>query len=428
MSSHLLRRNAIAAGIQVTVSALILFLAYRIIAKRFGLTEFGSWVMVTAVIGFFKFSDFGISGIAAAAISKSKEETRHLVLTRLVLSAVFLIFSSFLAIFLALILSQRFGWMRADSAGRELAIFLKYWGFWLTGALFSALTLVFQSVMDGLFMVVSKSIVIILGQSTFLLLVVILPPGLGIEALVHSFFWQQAVTFLGLFCVLLFGRKFIFHRESFKIFEELRKVWRKGIASQAVNVLSLTYDPLTKFLLIQWSGPEFVALFELAQRMVLQTRTVFVSVQQVALPKMSRMLDGELSELRRFFQGEARKIFSRSSLIFVLLMMASPVASFFLLSRVDSMLITYMGILVVGNWFNLLSLPAYLFLQAELRMRPIVLSHFVIALGNFGFSYLFAVLFTKNLAPVLGLGLSLGASGLALKSWFSQNYKNVVGR
>jgi len=125
---------------------------------------------------------------------------------------------------------------------------------------------------------------------------------------------------------------------------------------------TLLLDPVMKMLLSRYGGLEWVSEFELASRGVNQVRSFFVGVMFPLLPAAS-LLSRELDSIRVLFARTMRLLWLTAVPIFLLIgILAKPIVVLWLGTSPPH--IEYgLTILSLACLFNVITVPAYLFVQ-----------------------------------------------------------------
>jgi O-antigen/teichoic acid export membrane protein len=135
-----------------------------------------------------------------------------------------------------------------------------------------------------------------------------------------------------------------------------------GAFLYVAGLSSLLMEPCVKVLLTRYGNLELVSYFELASRIPLQARTLFANVTYPLLPAAS-LLMADLESIRKLFARTMKLLWLSAVPAFLVLAgFATPIMRVWLGKDIP-MAATAMALLSLGWLFNILTIPAYLFVQ-----------------------------------------------------------------
>jgi O-antigen/teichoic acid export membrane protein len=163
---------------------------------------------------------------------------------------------------------------------------------------------------------------------------------------------------------------------------------RYGTGFQAAAFGQILFEPAVKAILTRYSGLEFTGYYEMANRMVLQLRSILVSAYQSLVPYVASFLKSE-EELRSIYVSSYRLLFFFSSLSFGFVGLLLPLVLQVWLGRFVPKFIGIGELCLLGWALNTLSAPAYFIFIGTGKLRWPVLSHTAIGV----FSAVLGILF-----------------------------------
>ncbi|MCK1294843.1 oligosaccharide flippase family protein [Bradyrhizobium sp. 30] len=360
MQFHL-KRNAAWSVIEALSSAVILFFLYKIIVANLGIEALGVWSLVLATTSLMRLADAGAaSGLArfvavhfAASPIAARKYIDTAILTNLGLYCV---------LALLFYLPAKYGLrlaIRNDTALQQACELLPYAlaSFVLTNVAAAA-----SATLIGLHRADLKSQVIIGGIIVQAAASVLLISTFGLVAM------AQAQILQNLFCIFvsLALAKYVIDR---KVGILLPVKWKNSAFKEIVGfgaqlqlsaIIIFLYDPITKFLMGTFGGLELTGIFELANRLVFQTRALLVTPTQALVPAYAAAKLSSHEKLETLYSRSIAHIVAAGLPTMGALLVASPTISFILLGSVNWLFITLVMVLVSGWLTNLLAAPAYL--------------------------------------------------------------------
>ena len=161
----------------------------------------------------------------------------------------------------------------------------------------------------------------------------------------------------------------------------LKELFLYGGGMQISGIAQLLFEPLVKVLLTSYSGLALAGYFDMANRIVLQFRSIIVAAYMAVVPHVA----ARSSDLSR---DQSRAIYRESSglLLFVLLpyfaciAAGMPLALTLWKGQYDALFLAVALLQLGAWWLNCLALPAYLLNVGLGRLRWNILSHVAIGL------------------------------------------------
>jgi O-antigen/teichoic acid export membrane protein len=142
----------------------------------------------------------------------------------------------------------------------------------------------------------------------------------------------------------------------------IRSLLSFGAFLYVAGLSSLLMEPTIKVLLTRYGNLELVSYFELASRIPIQARTLFANVTYPLLPAAS-LLMADLESIRKLFARTMKLLWLSAVPTFLVLAgFAAPIMRVWL-GKAIPLAATAMALLSLGWLFNILTIPAYLFVQ-----------------------------------------------------------------
>jgi O-antigen/teichoic acid export membrane protein len=210
------------------------------------------------------------------------------------------------------------------------------------------------------------------------------------KAKIWSLFWGQTISiiFIGGISIVLSVNKIGFFYKPYKIKKEyLIKLIKFGGTMTVAKLVSLLLEPFMKIVITRYTGLTNVTYFDIANRIILQIRSLFERGINAIMPEISR-----LSSLPHNAKRELLAIMNKvikgnafvSTLVFGSLFIISGLLLKIWLSGNyhNSILFTFL-IVGFGYWVNLLIVPMYYFFMGLGEIKYCFYNHIIQSVINF---------------------------------------------
>jgi O-antigen/teichoic acid export membrane protein len=392
VSRRTLARNALSATIQVIVTGAITFELYRFLNRHLTVAQIGIWSVVLAGAATGRLIDLGLGGGVVKFVAKYMGENSRAqagTTIQMALAGMAVLFcAASLSLFpllnagLALLIKD------PSSLGQARAL-LPYA---LTTLVIGALSGVCLSALDGCQRMDLRAILGTTGSLVQLVSAYCLVPKLALLGLAIGQVIQSVAVFvagISLLLKLVGPDLYDFSGWRKSTFMELI---RYGTGFQAAAFGQILFEPAVKAILTRYSGLEFTGYYEMANRMILQLRSLLVSGYQSLVPYVAGALKSE-EELRGIYISSYRLLFFFAALGFGFVGLLLPFALQLWLGRFVARF-TEIGELCLLGWaLNTLNTPAYFIFLGIGKLRWPVLAHTVIGVFSAGLGIVFGRLF-----------------------------------
>jgi len=378
--------NAIMSMTQVAVTGGILFVLYRFLLKTIGIEQLGIWSLVLATTAITQIANLGLSRsvvkFVAKYVARGENENVSGVIQTAFLS---------MGIFVALILTIGYPiakWILRliiplESFPSALAIlpyaFLALW--------IMIVTSVFQAGLDGYQRIDIRSILLMGGTLLHLFLCFMLAPKFGLMGLAYARIIQNFIVFVSSWILI---KRYIPLLPIFpikwnkKLFKE---IIRYGMNFQVITIASILYDPVTKALLSKFGGLSMVGYYEMANKMIIQLRTLIVSANQVLIPVIADLKERAPKKIQSIYLSSYQLIFYLALPLYSLIIVSMPIVSKLWIGRNERIFVIFGTLLAIGWFFYTLNAPSYFTNLGTGELRWNVIGHIAIALLNVGLGF-----------------------------------------
>lgn len=239
-----------------------------------------------------------------------------------------------------------------------------------------------------------------------------------------SFFFLQHFALVGFITVLImqnvlvivFGlfvlnkrKHFIF---SFKYFDKkhAKELLHFSTKVQYITLIGFVLDPLTKGLLKHFGTYSNVGVYDMANKLVLQVRTIIVNLNQLLLPYFSKSADGA-GQNNKYIYVTIFKLLLRPVIwTFISLIIFSRFFSFFWLKEYNTEFVFYIIILSVASLLNVLSTPSYYSSLGQGKLRSLLKIHLIMGFLNLLLGFTMGYfLSAKGVAGAWAIALATGS-------------------
>lgn len=204
------------------------------------------------------------------------------------------------------------------------------------------------SAIDGIGRADIRSVLNIFGFFVYGVLSVILIPTNGIIGLAYAQVIQYLLMLLSARSVLVFKvsplRIIPVHLSRSAALVPLQY----GIRLQASTIPLALFDSLTRILLGKWAGLHFLGIYDLSYKMALYTRVMIQASVNPLVPEFARLWTRDTTAAKVYYAGVNMRTFRAVAIAFSLLILASPVFSFFLLEQISPKFIFTVSVLSLG--------------------------------------------------------------------------------
>ena len=351
-------RNAGMASTQVLVSGGILFVLFYYLIRTIGANDLGIWSVVLATSSTARLSQLGLSGgvvrFVAKYIARKDADRASAVIQTATISIACLMTIILVALYPIFLVLLRY-FLPAESYVTGLSLV----PFALISLWLGALSGVFASGLDGVLRTDVRSLIVMGSATLHLALVVSFVPNYGLLGLAYAQVIQSLFVLILSWSMLrryLISLPIIPYRWNRNLFREMLKY---GLNIQAASISQMLFDPTSKLLMSKFGGLEFVAFFEMANRMVQQFRSLVVSANQVLVPIFSSMYETTPDRIGSMYRDSFSLFLFMALPIFSGVIAMTPIVSVLWIGTYEVSFVSFSVILAIGWFLNTLSAPAY---------------------------------------------------------------------
>jgi O-antigen/teichoic acid export membrane protein len=376
----LLPRNITFSVLEALVTAASLFLLFKLMILYLPLQDLGVWSLVAAATSMARLGDLGVAVGVTRFVAKAIAEDRgsHAAITvetALITVTGLYIFLTVVAYFPLYFILHFFLNEPQLSQGRQI----------LPLALVSFVLVNMNSVtlssLAGMQRSYIKSIVVGGGFLVLIASSIVLLPSYHLLGILIAQIFQAIVVLFVSWIVLqqiMPALPYLPLQWSFNVCKELISY---GAQIQLVSILTFFFEPVTKMIMSSLGGLDSLALFEMANRLVVQTRSFIGSANQSLVPAYADLSTRKSSNLFSLFDKNIRYTTMSVVVSLALFAVAIPATSIILLGRLDQRYISFAIILAIGWLLNMLTTPIYFLAIGLAKLKYNTISHFIMAIA-----------------------------------------------
>lgn len=421
-----LTTNMTATLLQVVVNGGITFFLYRYVLDALGKELFGVWAVVLGTASVGKLADLGLAASAVKFVAQYLAREDRPAVLRVVETTVLSIglVVGVVALVLYPVLYVVLGWIIQEAhllpAARAILPYALA-TFWLT-----ALSGAVRGCIDGFHRIDLRSIILMVATGSYLALALWLVPQHGLIGLAVA-----QVVQAGLLLLLAWGvLKALFRAVPWVPFRWSRTAFRElfgySVKFQAIAVMQMLFEPITKSLLTIYGGTARAGDFELAQKLAFYLRSLIVNAHQAIVPTIADLHERAPALLREVYQRSYRIILLLLAVALPLLLVLLPQVSRLWLGSYQPIFVGYASLLLVGWFLNLLANPAYFANMGTGTLRWNVIGHVVIAVLNVGLGVVLGA-WLGGIGVVIGFVVALVAGSFTIL-WAYQRAHHIPAR
>ena len=369
-----IRRNLISNGIYLIVNALSLFIVYKLIIDRLGKDALGIWsVLFSFLLVIINSGNAANADLTRKYLENSNKLDSVFIGRKLVNSIVvyiiyFIIYSAFIISLLAIFIPDFF----KQQMGAIIIM--------LVGIFFGLINYSLSAILDATKLNYVKNRLSIISVLTFLIAsIFLINKNLGILGISLAYFSQYLMLFgLLIFVIIKRFKPVIKYKNISK--SEVQNLLESGWKLQLVALITISFDPITKYFLLQNSTLGFIAKFEIANRLINQIRTLIITSNQTLIPNLIKL--NNKNSKQNILERISLNNFKILSVLFFCLALFIPLIQKFYFNTSDIQFSLICLIAMIGYGVNIMSGPYYFFFLANgLDTIPLT-SHFVIGILN----------------------------------------------
>lgn len=405
-----LGRNSAFSLVQAAVSVAASFIVYKVLLNSRGVEALGVWSLTVGAIAFARLADLSGGNALTRLIAVSADErpgygdAEAVDTVTLFTAALYLLIGLVayvpLRAYLSSAIPQRFV--------PDLALLLPVT---LLCLVISSIGATLGSAIDGLNRADLRAKANLVSQIVFAVVSLLLIPRLGINGVALAQLLQFSLFTIINRVILISkvaGLRLLPVHVSTAAF---RSMIGYGTRLQLLTLAGIIFDPLTKVIINHAAGVAALAVYEIAYRIVSQSRQLIVSASTPLVAVFAVMGDKDRADAPPLLKRAGRLIFVSNGLVACVIVLASPLASLFFVKTISSEMIFAIVALAFGFVLNALTVPLYLYAQGVGVLRWNIASQMTLAIVTVLACWASAMLLGQQyVAAGVFVGLAAGAA------------------
>jgi O-antigen/teichoic acid export membrane protein len=413
--------NAASSLIQVIISSIIIFISYKYLINILGIEKLGVWSLIVASVSILNIGNLGLSSTIVKYIAKylvhdDREKISSIIQTALITVLIISVLLLGIVFILASIL------LKAIVPENQIILATTLLPYSLINIGIILQAGISLSALDGAQKIYIRNLLLISSSIIFLGLIFIFIPSFDLLGVVYAQIGQSIFSLV--FSWYLLKRIFPFlpilpYKWSKNTFFEII-----GYSAnlQLVTILQLLFEPVTKTLLTKFGGLASVGYYEIANRFVLKSRELIVSVFQVLVPVYATHIEENIENIKIVYSKSLNYLLFLSIPLFSLLIIVLPLISFFFIGKFENQFYNFALILSIAWFLNIVTVPAYHAFLGIGTLRWNVLGHLTIVILDLILCYILGSIY-GGAGTIIGWALSLITGSLFIFFKFNASQK-----
>lgn len=381
-----LKKNIFSGSLAAAGSIVISVIAYPMYLHFLGAELYGLWAILTVIIYFSSIGNFGIDEALIKYVAEEYERKNINNVVKYISTGLNLLIISGIVIYVIFILLEQLLRSTLNLNVEYTAIFHNIFPYIIILSIFILIVNFINSILKGLGRFDRASYILLSGRISALVVSILFFIN-GYK--IWSLYWGQFFSFT---FVLILSSFFIYREIGFyynplkntKIF--LINLFKFGSAMTVSKVISMLLEPFIKIVIARYIGLAEVTYFEIANKIVLQIRSLFERGISAIMPEVSRLAAGmndAKSKISAVMKKVNRTNFLVGFLVFVLLLIACrPLLKLWLAEEYNVVIVGALRIIILGYFINLLSVPSYYYFMGIGKVKYCFYNHFIQATLN----------------------------------------------
>jgi len=411
--------NAVMSIIQILVLGVTVFFLYRYLLDVLGIEKLGVWSLVVASSSVTRIANLGLSGSVVKFVAKYAAHDQHQTVARLLETAILstalgiglllLIILPFMKELLQLFLADQ---LLMEAVNIMPVAMLSVW--------LSTISLLITGGLDGYQRIDLRSQIMSISAILYTGLSILLVKRFDLLGLAYAQVLQY--VFVGVVGIFFLRRlapiPMVPHHWDKTLFKEM---FAYGINFQAITLVTMLYEPVTKALLAWLGNIADVGYYEMASRMITQFRSLVVSANQVLVPAIADMTETIPEQVQDIYRDSLSVVSYITIPLYFSLAAFIPSISILWIGTFQPTFIAASYLLIVGWCINTLAAPAYFAYLGDGRLQWNTYSHITIGVLNVLFGSLLGWLW-GGIGVIAGWSLALVIGSIVIIASYHQIY------
>jgi O-antigen/teichoic acid export membrane protein len=351
-------KNTVSAISVVLFTAVVYFFLYKYLVATVGIKELGVWSLVVATISVGALANTALSEsvIRFVAVYSAKNDWENV--SKVLMTSCYLL-GILLFVFLLLIYGISYYLLQFVVESKFLLLARSLLPFGLLAFWINGVASAFLSFFEGMRLAYIKNIVISVCIIIFFIGSRFMVPRVGLIGVVYAQILQAMVLFISS-SVLVYIKSPYFSLKPLNPRSDLfKQIMAFSVNIQVVSVVTILFEPVTKYFLARYGNISFVGFYEMGNRLVLQARSLIISATQVLVPNLTIEAEKSLSALNVIYEKIFAVVIAFSTIMLAAIIIFLPYISIFWIGHFEPIFVLSTTILGIGWYINILASPVY---------------------------------------------------------------------
>jgi O-antigen/teichoic acid export membrane protein len=386
-------KNAISAiSVNLVIGVVTLFL-YKYLYSTVGISEFGVWSLVVSTIAVGSVANAALCEsvvrfVALYSVKNDWENVSKVLVTSCYILGALLFFFLFIiyaaSYYLLPFVVENHKYLALARSLLPYGLL----GFWING-----IATAFLSLFEGLRLAYIKNMIIAFCSVLYYIGSRLLVPHFGLIGVVYAGV-LQAMVLLTISAVLVIIKLPIFSLKPLSLKSDLfKQLVAFSMNLQAISILTIMYDPITKYFMAKYGNMSFVGYYEMGNKVVLLARNLVISAIQILVPNLTIEAEKSIEALKSMYYRIFGIVFSISTFMLTSIVIFLPYISIIYLSHFEPIFVIATVILGIGWYVNIIMSPVYFVNYATNSLKINLNGQFIMAVLNPVFCLILGILF-----------------------------------
>jgi O-antigen/teichoic acid export membrane protein len=386
-------KNAISAiSVNLVIGVVTLFL-YKYLYTTVGIAQFGVWSLVVSTIAVGSVANAALCEsvvrfVALYSVKNDWENVSKVLVTSCYILGVLLFFFLFIiyvgSYFILPFVIENHKYLALARSLLPYGLL----GFWING-----LATAFLSLFEGLRLAYIKNMIIAFCSILYYTGARMLVPHFGLIGVVYAGV-VQAMVLLTISSVSVIIKLPYFSLKPLHLKSDLfNQLVAFSMNLQAISILTIMYDPITKYFMAKYGNMSFVGYYEMGNKVILLARNLVISAVQILVPNLTIEAEKSIEALKSMYYKIFSIVFSISTFMLTSIIIFLPYISIIYLSHFEPIFVIATIIIGAGYFVNIIMSPVYFVNYATNSLRINLRGQFVMAVLNPVFCLVLGILF-----------------------------------
>lgn len=404
--------NSIFSIVQIFIVTFCIFFLYKYIIQTIGIEKLGLWSLILSVTSLANIGNLGFTGSLVKFTAELSVEKNYKKINAILNSSIIGV-SIISGILLSLVFLLGYNYIEYFVDEKWVTTSQDLLFYALISLYINIVASLYFSILEGVNLAYLRSIAFILATIIYVISSIIFINKYDIIGLAYAQMLQAFIfLILGVLLSIIYIKEFnIFYLKWHK--NLMKKVFNYSVNFQMIGIAQMLYDPITKAILSKYGGLDFVAIFEMASKLVKQVRSITASILQNVVPKIVKL---NVTHGKEKIIQAYKKINSINMLLIfttlILIIPFSKIISIILLGSSNQNFIIVLISLSLGWTINTLNISSYMINLGTGNLKWNLISHLAIGILNLIFCISVGFVFRNGLYIIFSwiLALILGSS------------------